>query len=195
MQSFAPKFWCKFSLLLCSALLGPSPTISRQESKSCRTEDRVSGSSPQPSTFQEKYIHTIRQCISELDLISDQLHFKILLLGITHWCREIDHVFIHPYHSEQYLSVTTNSNADFCLNYKKVRTTKLKMATVWPSFTTASRTRELNLASLQMHVGGSVTVYINIIINFNILVTLQMMGQSGSVPLEFKRREWEKGRA
>ena len=77
MQSFAPKFWCKFSLLL-----GPSPTISRQESKSCRTEDRVSGSSPQPNTFQEKYIHTLRQCITELDLISDQVHFKILLLGI-----------------------------------------------------------------------------------------------------------------
>ena len=123
------KFWCKFSP--CCALLGPSPTISRQESKSCRTEDRVSGSSPQPSTFQEKYIHTFRQCITELDLISDQLHFKILLFGIAHWCREIDHVFIHPYHSGQYLSVTTNSNADFCLNCKKVRTTKLKIATIF----------------------------------------------------------------
>ena len=66
----------------CCALLGPSPTISRQESKSCRTEDRVSGSSPQPSTFQEKIIHTFRQCINELDLISDHLNFKILLLGM-----------------------------------------------------------------------------------------------------------------
>ena len=80
----------------CSALLGPSPTISRQESKSCRTEDWVSGSSPQPSKFQEKYIHTFRQCIAELDLISDQLHFKILLFGIAHRCRDIEHaLFTH----------------------------------------------------------------------------------------------------
>ena len=77
-----------------------------------------------------------------------------------------------------------NCYADFCLNCKKVRTTKLKMATVWPPFTTASRGTELNLVSLQMHVGESVTVYININTNFNILVTLQMKGQSGSEPLE-----------
>ena len=84
------SFGANFPPWPCSALLGPSPTISRQESKSCRTEDRVSGSSPQPSTFQEKNIHTFRQCITELDWVSDQLHFKILLFGIAHWCREVE---------------------------------------------------------------------------------------------------------
>ena len=165
----------------CSALLGPSPTISRQESKSCRTEDRVSGSSPQPSTFQEKNIHTIRQCMTELNrsVTFQDTSFRDCPLMQRYWT-----CLIHPYHTGHYLTVTTNSNADFCLNCKKVRTTKLKMATVWPPFTTASRGTELNLVSLQMHVGGGVTLYININTNFNILVTLQMKGQSGSEPLE-----------
>ena len=162
----------------CCALLGPSPTISRQESKSCRTEDRVSGSSPQPSTFQEKNIHTFRQCITELDrsVTFQDTSFRDCPLVQRGWT-----LFTHLGSISQ---SQPNCYADFCLNCKKVRTTKLKMATVWPPFTTASRGTELNLVSLQMHVGGGVTVDINRNTNFNILVTLQMKGQSGSEPLE-----------
>ena len=124
------------------ALLGPSLTISRQESKSCRTGDRVSGSSPQPSTFQEKNIHSIRQCITELDrsVTFQDTSFRDYPLVQRGWT-----LFTHLGSISQ---SQPNCYADFCLNCKKVRTTKLKMATVWPPFTTASRTTELNLVSL-----------------------------------------------
>ena len=147
---FCAEVLVQISLLpeQCSALLGPSPTISRQESKSCRTEDRVSGSSPQPSTFQEKNIHTIRQCMTELNrsVTFQDTSFRDCPLVQRGW-----RLFAHLGSISQ---SQPNCYADFCLNCKKVRTTKLKMATVWPPFTTASRGTELNLVSLQMHVGG-----------------------------------------
>ena len=178
------KFWCKFSPLLCSARSKSDHFPTREQVvPHWGSGVRVFSTAKHIPRKEHSHIRAMYYWV-RLGFITFSYISRYFFSGLPTDAERLNmsfftHIILGSISQLQPIVMQT-----FAWTVRKCEQQNWRLRLCDCFFTTASRTRELNLASLQMHIGGSVTVDININTNFNILVTLQMMGQSGSVPLE-----------